>query len=493
MSNIPSQASRLNHESGFLSMRDILTILFKHQREIIVIFLFFTILSLIVPRMMTPIYQAESSLMVKIGREHMYSAEVGDQTSKMGFDLQALIDPEIEILTSRDLSLKVLEVLGVEALYPEILKNDSLTISPLEAALGQFQSNLSVTKSGKSNVIKVFLEHHNPQLAARAVNLLSEFWNEKHLAIFSNPQASFLEEQAQTFRKKLEQSETLLQEFKREHGISSILDQRQFLWDQRQNIDSRFKSNEDQIQGLGSKISSLKRQLKDIPQNIPISTANEQKQQRVGATENELLALQRKEQQLLGKYQASSRMVTSIREEIALLQDVIKEQEAQLKDQVTTGRNPVYQELQLALLNTRSDLSSLKTQQGVISGQIEELDSQISRLNRLEKQFDVLQREVDKDRENVKMYVGKYEMANVSTEMDNRKIANVSVIQTASIPNTPIKPRKSLTFYFGMAFGLLSGMAWAFASDFFKGGYTRPEQASHEQGIPVLASISYKS
>lgn len=492
MSNLPSQPSRLNQESGFFSLRDILTILFKHQWEIIAIFVFCTIISYIVPMKMTPIYRAESSLMVKIGREHMYNAEVGDHSPKMAFDLQAVVEPEIKILTSRDLIKKVVETIGVKILYPEILEMDKLTISPLEVALTYFPGNLSVDRPGKSNVIVVGFEHQNPQVAAQVVNLLGDFLKEKHLAIFSNPQTSFLEEQVQTLRKNLEQSETALQEFKREHGISSILDQRNLLFNQRQTIDSRSKANEDQVQGLGSKIKSLKRQLHDIPQYIPVSTETENEHPTINATRNELLALRRKEQQLLGKYQESSRMVTDVREEIALIQTLINKQEAQAKEQIKTVRNPVYQDIQLELLSSESELTSLKTKQGVFLGQIEELDSHISRLNQLEKQFDGLQREVNKDTENLKIYVEKLEMANISTDMDKKQLANVSVIQSASPPISPIKPKKTLILYFGIAFGLLSGVAWAFVSEFFKGGYTRPEQLSLEQGIPVLASITYK-
>ncbi len=422
----------------------------------------------------------------------MYNAEVGDHSPKMAFDLQAVVEPEIKILTSRDLIKKVVETIGVKILYPEILEMDQLTISPLEVALTYFPGNLSVDRPGKSNVIVVGFEHQNPQVAAQAVNLLSEFWKEKHLAIFSNPQTSFLEEQVQTFRKNLEQSETALQEFKREHGISSILDQRNLLFNQRQTIDSRSKANEDQVQGLGSKINSLKRQLNDIPQYIPVSTETESEHPTINATRNELLALRRKEQQLLGKYQESSRMITDVREEIALIQTLINKQEAQAKEQIKTVRNPVYQDIQLELLSSESELTSLKTKQGVFLGQIEELDSHISRLNQLEKQFDGLQREVNKDKENLKIYVEKLEMANISTDMDKKQLANVSVIQSASPPISPIKPKKSLILYFGIAFGLLSGVAWAFVSEFFKGGYTRPEQLSLEQGIPVLASINYK-
>ena len=76
----------------------------------------------------------------------------------MAFDLQAVIEPEIEILTSRDLSRKVIDALGVKSLYPEILKGDELTMSPLEAELINFSGNLSVTRPRKSNVIHVFVQ-----------------------------------------------------------------------------------------------------------------------------------------------------------------------------------------------------------------------------------------------------------------------------------------------------------------------------------------------
>ncbi len=424
----------------------------------------------------------------------MYNPEVGGQSQKVGFNLQALIAPEIEILKSRDLRLKVLEVLGVGTIYPDLVKKDSLNGAPLETAQSRIKRNLTVTQSGKSNVIRVIFEHDNPQVAARMVNVLSELWKEKHLAIFSNPQASFLEEQVEIFRKKFEQSETILQKFKEEHGISSIVEQRTLLLDQRQKFDSRSKFTEDQIQGAGSKIHSLRGQLENISEYIPMWTEKEQSDQLIDSTRQELLSLRRKEHQFLGKYDENSRMVTDIREEIALTQAYLAEQEAQMKDaQVTTVRNPVSQDLQLTLLTTESELTSLKTKRGVIYGQIEEIDRKIARLNRLEKQFDGLQRAVDKDKENERNYVEKLEMANVSTQMDDQNIANVSVIQSASAPNSPIKPRKSLIFFVGMVVGLLGGMAWAFVSELLKTSYMRPEQASLEQGIPLLVSISHKA
>jgi uncharacterized protein involved in exopolysaccharide biosynthesis len=490
--NFP-QIDQSEAKNVFIGLREILTVLFKHQQEIIGIFIFFTILSLIVPMMMTSVYQAESSLLVKVGREHLNTQEIGDQVPRISFDVKTLIEPEIVILRSRDLIEKVIENIGLEKIYPKFSKNDSSLINPLETAIIKFHDDLAVFQSSDSNVIKVAFQHQDPEIAKTAVNLLAEYWKEKHLAIFSNSQASFLEDQVKEYRKNLEESETVLQQFKRDHGISSILEQRGLLLKQRQDLDSILKSNENQVQGLGTKINSLQGQLKHIPQNIPILTVNEQKHEMLDDAKSELLALKRKEQVLLSKYQENNRMVTDIREEISLIQAFIKEQEIHLKDQVTRGRNPIYQDLKLQLINSESELSSLESKNTVTLGQIEAVERQIAQLNQLEKEFDGLQREVNKDQENLKMYLEKVEAAHVYVEMDRKQIANVSVIQSASTPIKPIKPKKILIFLLGMCLGAISGVFWAFATEYFQGFYSRPEQAALEQGIPVLVSISHKT
>ena len=487
-----SQPLQPEYQNTALGLREILTVLFKHRRKIILTFLFFTIMAFIGPLMMTPIYKAESSLMVKVGREHLNTQEIGDQVPRIAFDVKTLIEPEIVILTSRDLIMKVIEQISLRSMYPKIFKDESSLIDPLETAIIKFHESLSVYQSEDSNVIKVAFEHHDPEIAKTAVNLLAKFWKEKHLAIFSNPQASFLEDQVKEYRKKLDESETALQQYKRDHGISSISEQRQLLLEQQTDLDTSFNANENQLKGLKTKMKSLSQQLKGIPRTIPITSVNEQKHQMIDDTKGELLLLQRKEQDLLGKYHESSRVVSDLRKEIAIIQAFIMEQEAQLKDQVTTGRNPVYQEVELDLLSTQAELSSLETKGKTILKQIEELKQKIGKLNQLEKEFDELEREVIKDQENVKLYVGKVEAAHIYTEMDRKQMANVSVIQAASTPVKPIKPKKFLIFLAGICLGALGGVILAFFTEYFQGVYTRPEQASLEQGIPVLASITYK-
>ena len=71
-------------------------------------------------------------------------------------------------------------------------------------------------------------------------------------------------------------------------------------------------------------------------------------------------------------------------------------------------------------------------------------------------------------------------------------MANLRIIQPASIPSKPVKPKKALNILLGIIVGMVGGITSAFLSAYMQEGYSRPEEASRGLGVPVLASIRYK-
>jgi capsular polysaccharide biosynthesis protein len=55
-----------------------------------------------------------------------------------------------------------------------------------------------------------------------------------------------------------------------------------------------------------------------------------------------------------------------------------------------------------------------------------------------------------------------------------------------------VKPKKALNILMGIVAGIVGGVASAFLASYLQEGYTRPEEAARELGIPVLASIRYR-
>ena len=482
-----SQIREIQHGN----LRDILTVLFKYKRRIMTVFLGTIVTVTVGSFLMTPIYESQATIMVKMGREHMYRPEVGSTGPAISYDQNRIIESEIQILSSRDLIEGVLTKIGVATLYPDLADSPPKNMTPLEAAVEEMQQNLTFIAVKDSNVIRIKFLHPSAEASAQMVNFLTELLMEKHLKIFSNPQASFLERQASGYQEKLEDSQSRLQEFKKRHGLSSLKEETQLLLEQRRDLDSSLKSIQNQKQGLLSKAESLKKQIANIPKQIPLASVSE-RQAVIDGLKTNLLELRLKEQNLSTKFKDTSRLITDIRNEISTVEKFLQEQESSLTDKVTTGKNPVYQDVEIEILRTESEISSRTTQIEEIKNQARQLDFKLSKLDQLEKELGGLQAKVDSDQSNYRMYQLKVEEAEVSEKMDQLKMANLSVIQSASIPTKPVKPKKLLNIILGIIIGIVGGVASAFVSAYLQEGYNRPEEASRDLGIPVLASIKYR-
>ncbi len=481
-----------NQES---SLRDFLVVLFKQKYTVLIVFFVVvatvTIGSFLLPRT----YEAKSSLLVKFGREYIYRSEVGERVSdsrpSIPLNQEEVINSEIQILTSRDLIEKVITSIKVENIYPEMVKNPSKGITPLEAAILQFGKKLSVEGIKKSNVIQISFQHKDPHLAAKAVNLLVESMKEKHLQVYSDPKSSFLEQQLSAYEKRLKESQNQLEAFKQKYQVFSLEEQRTLLLKQRTDLDTSFKTSQNQIKELQNKLSSLKNQMRAVSKDVPLYTETE-RYKIIDDAKAQLLTLQLKEQELLHKFNENTPLVVNVRKEIKIVNDFIKKQEEDITGKVRTGQNIVYQDIEREMIKAQAELSSQEAKSRTLRGQIAQLDHEIQTLDLRENEIQNLKRELAANERNYKTYLEKVEEALISDDLNRLKMTNISVIQAAAAPAKPVKPKKALNIVLGIILGGLSGLGLAFFNEYTTQSLSTPESVEKRLGLPVLATVSYR-
>ena len=215
--------------------RDFVAILFKHRSSIGLIFLAAVLAATVVSFLIPPTYEARSSLMVKFGREYVNRPEAGNaRPFLLSLTQEEVVNPEIRILSSRELIEKVLATLKVETVYPDLATSPPPGMPPLQAAVLAFGKDLTVEGVRKSNVIEVAFRHKDPRVAARVVNLLVDDYKEKHLRLFSDPPSSFLGKQLAEAKTNLKESEGRVEAFRRKNRVFSPEEQRTLLLKQYQ-------------------------------------------------------------------------------------------------------------------------------------------------------------------------------------------------------------------------------------------------------------------
>ncbi len=477
----------------FGSPRDTLTAFFRQKIKILIMFIvmFLSVAGWVYSK--ESLYDAHATIILKFGREHIFRPEIGDTDQIVRYNEIAAVRSEQKILESRDLVRRAIEVIGVQNIYPDLMGPTNVVQEwQIETATSRFLGNLTSTVVEGTNVIEIEFLHRDPKVAAMALNALIDMLKEKHLQVFSDPKASFLLQRFQQYKKDLERSESHLHAFKQEHDLASPLeDQQRRLLDQRSQLDTNHKSINNQLQGLQGKIISLETQMKTLPEQIPLSTTEAGGM--MSKAKDDLFELNRRKQALLSKYTESSLPVKNIQKEIELVEDYINAQKNAERDKsVTSGKNPVFQNLEIARLAALSELKTLQASNDVIINQIADLDQKILKLDELREKLVGLERTRNTAEENYKIYVKKVEEAKVSEEMDQLKMSNVSVIQAAEIPRKLAGRPKHITLLLGAIVSAIMSIGLGFVFEYLHGGYTRPDQAAEDLGLPVLAAFGQK-
>ena len=474
-----------HQERQACGLREFLTVVFKYK--IMVLSAFFAVVVTVTAAsfLTTPVYESESSVLVKIGREYKL-----ENAPNMSLNQEEVINSEMQIMKNRDLIEKVIAMLTLQKIYPELLKKPSAKVRPMDAAIDQFLKNLKVGGMRKSSVIQVSFRHKDPLIAANAVNLLIDNYKEKHLQVFSDPKSSFLETQLVTYDQRLKESENTLQAFKQKTGVFSLEEQRKLLLEQRAALDSSFKSTQSSIQELQKKVATLKSHKVTISENKANYTNSERDRIIVDA-QSKLLALQLNEQELLKKYTENNRLVVDNRKQMDIVKGFMKEQEADIGSKVRSG-NQVYQTTELELMRSEAELSAQRGKAVALNQQLAEVDGKIRSLDYSEKDMQKLKREQAINEKNFQTYADKTEEARITDDMNRLKMANISVIQKAIVSPAPVKPKKMLNIALAIVLGMISGLGLAFLSESNSQSFSTPEQVENRLCLPVLAAIAYK-
>jgi uncharacterized protein involved in exopolysaccharide biosynthesis len=446
------------------SARDILTILFKHKYKILVTFLVISIGVTIFAFYSTgaKTYESKSVILVKFGREFMTRPEEG-RTGQV-IPQQAIIAGEITILTSRDLLTRVVKQIGPETIYPWVKNAENL--SPLYAAVNTFEQNLSVERIGGSNMIQITFVHPDPMMAATSLNTLVDLFKEKHIEVLSGEGSAFLENQREISRGKLRESERKLADYRQRYGVFSLEDQRQSLIDRRANLDTSLKTVQNEINALQQKIVFIKGSGWKTESNRDVKSS--------------LLALERKEKEMLLKYKENNVLVQNVRAEIQASVEEMKRSAEEAR--------------QVELSKAEGELTVARAKYDGLRQQLSRFDEAMLSIEARSRDFAELKREVTSQEQSYQAYTKKLEDAQAGEEMDRHTMVAISVAEKAIPSSVPKQGRfgKKQLIPMGFFGGIAGGIALAFLIEFMAPGMATPYSAERRLGVPVMVAVTKK-
>jgi uncharacterized protein involved in exopolysaccharide biosynthesis len=516
-------------ETANSSVRIFLHIIFKRKLQMI---LFFTITLIIVGAYTTAVdekYKANSQILVKVGQENIYKAPSEESGMPLlAFSSMEQINSEIELIKSQPLIEKVVNTIGPASIYADIAENypeaaqpgivnkilaklklDKLfgflnekiggvsatpfqraSLSARDRAILRVQDNLTVTGVKNSRVIDVSFEHSDPQICAMVVKNLVDVYLEVRPQVHKNPQSyAFFQEQSDNLKDKIKAAEAALERFRNQHNVIALEEERTLLLAKKADLEAELNRSLSASVETQYRITQIQKQLKATPDKIQQGETTNSNPYLINTLEERLVTLEIKERELLTKYTEENHLVQDVKKQLKLVRTKLAEQEKKSYGTTNFGPNPTYQTLKQDLYQNEADLEAVNAKINVQQSHLAEYQKRLAELNSVENEMYELNNELALYRQNYALYLSKHEESRINSEMEEREIANVSVIKPALLPLEPEGPKTVFNIAIGLFVAVFGSIGLALFLEFFNDNLERPEDIEEYLGAPVLASI----
>jgi exopolysaccharide transport family protein len=459
----------------------------KRKWQIIGLAIGVTLITAMVVFSMRPVYQSTAVVLIEFGKSKVVSIEevyTGASANR------EYLQTQVEILKSRELAKKVVAKL-ILSKHPDFdptlsqqgifglkwrnwLPSSWLSEPPalteekiLDRVEKAFMSNLEVLPIRNTQLVKISFESYDKELAAKVPNALADAYIEGDLEAkvqMTQKASGWLTERLTGLRKKLEESEKTLQQFRERErivdvkgaamsGVGRQLDEFTTGLVAARQRRAEAENSYNQVQQAVRNHQSL--------DSLPVILKHQQ-----------YVSFKDKEAEASRKYAELSQRYGKEHPKLLAAEMDLKSAQENLKRQVDFVVASITKEYEVARANEQA-----------LERALGQAKSDVQGLNRKEYELGVLDREVAANRQLYDMFLNRFKQTDVSSDMQGT-IARV--VDPSIVASSPAKPQKTRIVAIALVIGLFLGVLMALLLDRLDNTFKTSADVEARVGLPVL-------
>jgi uncharacterized protein involved in exopolysaccharide biosynthesis len=445
--------------------------------------------AVLVSFVLPPSYEAHLKILVKNQRIDPVvspSDTTSPWISLRTVDTEEVLNSEAQLLQSSDLLYRVVVQ---NRLYPNsrlpfaAREADTITIA---RGVKRLASGLKIEPLKKSNIIDVSYSNSDPVIAASVLNNLADFYIDKHLEVYHDRgQYALFAKLADDYNKQLMDAEAKLSN----SGTVAPSLMRDLVVQKYNDFKGKLDDIRSNIKETEQRLSMLQAQEEKTPARVLTQTRKLDNQQLLQQLKGTLLTLELKRDELLTKFQPGYQPVVEIESQIADTRATIAKEESEPAQDQTTDENPTRVWINSEVAKAGAELAGLKARAASMEPIVESyrLDAQqFEKRSMDEKDLDRIAKTAE---DNYRMYARKAEEAEISEELDRKRILNVAIAERAAPPALPTHSRLEYLMV-GFVLSILGAVSVVFATAFLNPAYHSADDVRVMLQLPVFATVS---
>ena len=418
----------------------------------------------------TPIYRATVQLLIERQAPRILGQPDG-LSSEYSFS-EEFYQTHYKLLEGKPLARKVVQKLDLKnnPYYSSIFKSlppnadESMKQRAEESLIGAIAGGITVTPVAKSSLVNISFSHPDPKFATTVVNALAQGYIEQSLELrfaASQEAETWLKQKLVEGRKKLEDSEAKLNEYKRAYNIVALDDKESI------TVQKLEKLNQDLLAAQTRRME-VETRFKEVSQGKPISEM----------LNNPLITLMKgQEAKLMAEQSELSRKYGADHPRML-----------QLANEMATTRSKIATEMSQIVQAIKNEYNMAKAQEENLKKALEAQKSDTQDMSDRTIQYRVLLRDVETNRA---LYENMLKSLKATTATENLPAINIRIVYPATIPTSPVSPNIPRSLTMAAALGLLLSAGLALGLESLDTTLKTPAEVQNLLRIPTLAMIPH--
>jgi len=477
---------------SFVSMRtpaiNLLAVFFRHRWAMIAAFLAVVGLGITYLATTTPKYESTAQLIIRFGDKSLPDIAQAPPTELTPADRREIVLSNSAILQSPDLIQSVVQTMGIEQLYPDIIENPPSGWTSMNEATRRFAAGLWVGVGLQNNVITISFLHADGSVAREALMQLLKLYGARQTEVYRGTYREFLKTEMDEAARRLEMAQSALGAFKEKYKISDHSQEISELLRRRGEISSNLSAAQAAYDQARERRDELAKLMKTVPANQP-GAAGGELYRALDEAQTRLAELTTKRTQMLATYAANSPALATLEAAIGAVEAEVAVRRNEVAQRSSINVNTVHQAVQTDYLRTVADAQSNREPVRVLAGQLSDVNQRLDVVEQIRGPLMELVREERLAEETYRSLFTRYEDARIKDSLNEQSISTTSVISQPSLPYRPARPRRAITLLAFMFAGTLFAVGSALALQVWRNDFMTPGQVAVFLGLPVLATI----
>jgi len=441
-------------------LRDYLYILKKRVWTVFLVFSFLFLTVTIATFKQVKIYMAVTQIMIEYSPTQIVAFPDISQVS--GY--REYFETQFKIIKSRSVALEV-----INRLYPgkNFTEDERLSLAD------SIRERIGVNPIMKTNLVDLTVTGPDPVEITNLSNTIAEVYIEKSLEGKVNDYktaSGWLDDQITSVILKMKKAEFDLQKYREDKKIISpkIEDRQSSVLDELAKVNTeliQLKSRRTEIEIVISQIKAMGDKGMDIDENSLPGTFGDSG---IRGMRQKIYNLKEDLAKMGKTYMPKHPRIIRIKEELLAIQNNIKDEIVSVIEKIQNQHELIISKEKI--LNDRSD----------------ELNNEAINLLNKSIQYNILDREVQINRNLYDYLLKRAGEINVTGSM---RFSNISLVDKATVPKVPVAPNKPRNITLGALVGLILGTGLAFFLEYLDTTIRSIEDVEHYLNIPLLGFV----